>query len=631
MNVTDWEYGSRGFLIESTQRRDPYVLDDDLHTTYTYEPFDEGAWGAALATVAVTSGDGLTPYETTTHADFFPGAFNLPGTVTRCGSSTASANCVTTTLVWDHGDGALYGVPKSQTFIDGSTEETVVDPTCGLVTQTTDRAGRVLTRTLDTLCRVQTEAFEGALTTTAYDSFNRVTLTTTDPDVDDGESSDTLTERHFYEDDLSDADKATLTSGGRLELLDVDGWGRPEERRSCPGAVGGAGVPSCTGDEKVQAWVRLDDGRVGWEILPHFDGEDFEAIAFTTDHAGRVVAQVSPGANGAEALTTWQYAPGVTVRTDALGVEERAEFDFLTEERLLNGLSRRLVVRDAYGRLLSDTDATGLTREIAYDALHRVNVETLLPSVGDTSCAAAASGAPSVTSCSTLTWVTEHDLIGRTVTVTDPLGVASASTFDPVGRLAATWVDGVTLVDITTTDRLGAVAATTTTVDETGEEVTTTHDGLGRVITETTLAGTTFTTYGADGLPVSVTDVDGRTRYFERDVWGDVLAICAPSGWDGSACAAPLVRHTLDAQGRVLTSTDADGVTWTAERGPGGVLQRLLQGTIVLEEHDYDILGRPVWSLVEGVERAFVYDSLGRVSSVTLGGGARVTTLGSCG
>jgi hypothetical protein len=151
------------------------------YTAYTYEPFDDGAWGAALATATITSGDGLTPYETTTRADFHPGAFDLPGTVTRCGSSTASADCVTTCVVWDHGDNLFYGVPKTQTFIDGTTEETVVDPTCGVVTSTTDRAGRVRTRTLDSLCRVVSESFEGALTTTAYDSFNRVTLTTTTP------------------------------------------------------------------------------------------------------------------------------------------------------------------------------------------------------------------------------------------------------------------------------------------------------------------------------------------------------------------------------------------------------------------------------------------------------------------
>jgi YD repeat-containing protein len=129
--------------------------------------------------------------------------------------------------------------------------------------------------------------------------------------------------------------------------------GRPELRRRREDR--GLGVP--------RRWPR----RLG--DPPHFDGEAFETLAYTYDHAGRVVAQVSPGADGAEALTTWQHAPGVSVRTDALGVQERVEFDFLTEERLLNGLSRRFVVRDAYGRLLSDTDATGLTREIAYDAL----------------------------------------------------------------------------------------------------------------------------------------------------------------------------------------------------------------------------------------------------------------------
>ena len=42
-------------------------------------------------------------------------------------------------------------------------------------------------------------------------------------------------------------------------------------------------------------------------------------------------------------------------------------------------------------RLLSDTDATGLTREVVYDPLHRVAVETLIPKSGeDTSCAASA-------------------------------------------------------------------------------------------------------------------------------------------------------------------------------------------------------------------------------------------------
>lgn len=636
LHLTSWSYFENGQLAWVGQHRDASTDADDLETRYTWSDRDEAAWGYTLLSTVTTDRSGAQ-LERLTRSDFVAGAFDLPQTVTRCGRSSAA--CVTLAQSWADSSGALPGAVTALVYPDGSAEAFEYDPDCGGQTRHTDRVGRVTKTRYDALCRREQVLAQGARSTWAYDGFNRVCTERSDPDATDGLEHDAVTTWSVYEEELGampisglnlGAHKAQVSSAGRVDWLSVDGWGREVYTASCPGERAGAEV-LCTGDVRVSGQVRLSSGRVGWTVLPHFDGgERAELVAFTQDEQGRVVARSAPSSaeDGARAETTTLYAPGRVVVTSPLGVEEETLYDTLGWETWRAGLFRGAVERDAWGLTLRETDAAGVVYAYEYDEQHRLSREELTYDAGlapssEDGCVAATATSPDEDPC-TRAWTHSYDVFTRTHSVTDPEGVVTVLTYDAADRLVQRSIAGSVVEKVKYKDGSSGGASATRT-DEAGASVTQSFDGWGRVTRSEDLAGTATTVYAADGLARRTVDGNGRSLVLERDVWGEVAAVCTGAGWDEGAerCVSPLLEYTTDGAGRVVLATDADGVVTEAVRSATGQLLELWQGPYLLESRQYDVQGRVTQSTVEGVTETWTYDALDRPTEQVTGASDR--------
>ncbi|XZG71319.1 FG-GAP-like repeat-containing protein [Chitinibacteraceae bacterium HSL-7] len=258
----------------------------------------------------------------------------------------------------------------------------------------------------------------------------------------------------------------------------------------------------------------------------------------------------------------------------------------------------RKVSYDAFGRPLSQIDATGVVSSQVYDRLGRV-VQTT-----------DATGAQRSSS---------YDAFGRIATSTDALGNVTRYAYDVTNRsVSVTTPDGV--VSTTVQNSHGE---TVTVTDGLGNSVLYDYDKDGQLSKTTDALGqTTGRAYDQLGRLFQLTDANGVITQYEYDAAGrqlkrivDVNGLKLQTAWsyDGtgnrlteaqgtvSSPAQRSVTYQYDAKGQLLSQTvangsnplktsytyDASGKTLTVIEGDGSTTPRKT-------EYQYDVLGRRI-------------------------------------
>ncbi|WP_037501178.1 DUF6531 domain-containing protein [Solirubrobacter soli] len=247
----------------------------------------------------------------------------------------------------------------------------------------------------------------------------------------------------------------------------------------------------------------------------------------------------------------------------------------------------------------------------------------------------------------------QYDAHGNPVAVTDRKGAVTVQEWDeranltrrvlPTGaEFTFTYDDQDRVLDVTTAGATirhryaGAERSPIEIVDaEGGITRLTVHDGLVHAITDPDGVRVAFG-FDADGQLLSATDADGNTARLERDAAGFVTAAISPLG--------RRTTFVADHAGRPLEQRDPDGSTWRFEYSPAGRRTAVIDplGTRVetrhgehgetaetvdglgrVTRHDYDVLGNLV-ELVQpgGATWRFGHDELCRRTHTTDPAGA---------
>ncbi|HYD78338.1 MAG TPA: LysM peptidoglycan-binding domain-containing protein [Paucimonas sp.] len=200
-------------------------------------------------------------------------------------------------------------------------------------------------------------------------------------------------------------------------------------------------------------------------------------------------------------------------------------------------------VYDRAGRLITTLDANGRATVLSYDAANRVLSRAIDPPSHTHPVTGEAVANPGG-----LNLVTSYsfDGQGRTVTVTDPGGTVTHTTFDANGRVTQTAVDPATIVNANDG---------TSAPNPDGLNLRTVYgyDDQGRVLTVTTGAGTAAartTKYVYDRLGRRIETHVDPVNYIDP-VTGDNIA--NPDALDLTT------YHTYDGNNNVISTTDANG------------------------------------------------------------------------
>ena len=263
---------------------------------------------------------------------------------------------------------------------------------------------------------------------------------------------------------------------------------------------------------------------------------------------------------------------------------------------------------DAFGRLISTTDADGNVQTFAYDQLGR-QVQTVDALGGTTT--------------------TTYDAFSRELSVTDALGNVTTYSYDDATRTSTvTSPQGVTL---TTADNEFGQTATIT--DGNGNVTTYTYDANGDLTNTSDSLGTEGSaTYDAAGRLLTSTDANGTVTAYTYDAANRVLTqVVDPTG------LALTTSYQYDAEGRTITTTNADGVESVTQYDRDGRTTSVTvdpSGLDIRTTYTYDERGDEL-TVTQGAGTAaarvtqYVYDSLGRRISEIVNpgsGGLNITT-----
>ncbi len=208
----------------------------------------------------------------------------------------------------------------------------------------------------------------------------------------------------------------------------------------------------------------------------------------------------------------------------------------------------------------STTDPRGYTTTVAYDSLYRPVTESVQY--------AQASGNTSAAYANT---TKTYDAAGNLLTVTDPLGNTTTTTYDALNRPnLVTYADGTN-----STVKYTSTGLAYFKTDELGRQSQTDFDSAGRAVavhqpdpatgTITGNSPTVHTDYDANGNPVHVTNPLGQVWTYLYDARNRKIAEISPSAEDWSAgtgsgnFVSPTVRTEYDPAGNVQSVTDARG------------------------------------------------------------------------
>jgi RHS repeat-associated protein len=306
--------------------------------------------------------------------------------------------------------------------------------------------------------------------------------------------------------------------------------------------------------------------------------------------------------------------------TTLQGLPKVSEIDRLPSAGVAT--ATELFTYDANGYLASHTDWNGNQTTYTNNALGEVTSVTLAAgtSVAQTTTTTYDATFPDLPDqvvaprqTDTYTYDASGDTLKRTATDT---------TGGPTNGRQRTWIYtyGAYGHELTATGPRTDVTATTTTAYDTKNDVTSVTDALGHV--------TSYTSYTADGLPLTITDPNGVHTTFTYDLHGRLLTqtVQAASGNAVTQFVYLSLAHTAatpdelyyPAGEAIYYTYDAAAKVIQADSGPGGVITYTRDG-------DEDIIQATTSFNGVAADQTATYDAFGRLTQ-TADGSGDVTT-----
>lgn len=279
-----------------------------------------------------------------------------------------------------------------------------------------------------------------------------------------------------------------------------------------------------------------------------------QAMAY--NKRGELIARTDDvGGLNRTSSTTYDAFGRVISQTDALGKVSTTQYDhngrLITTTDPLN--HSRSSSYDAFGRVLHSTDALGRVTSYQYDDLNR---------------------SISVTTPDGVTVTTLKNRHGQTLSVTDGTGAVSQFSYNRDGQVL-TKTDALNQVTSNLYDDAGRLLTVT---DALGRSVGYSYDAANRIVSRTDAAGTvTSYTFDGQGRQVRVVEAQGLTEQRTTDYHYDQ--------------AGQTLRVIHDPNGLMLTTSYSyDGIGQQTEVRRGTLANPNQQSTV----YSYDTLGRRV-------------------------------------
>jgi YD repeat-containing protein len=555
---------------------------------------------------------------------------------------------------------AADGASSFRFYDDAGNLAATVDPTGAVTQYVRDDAGRLLTQILranlanttgwlgDNGVTVDASALNvavsalDAITRYTYDSAGRVETITDPAGTTTTQTYDGLS--HVVRTATGTGDQARIVrrfydvAGRVVGVLDAEGY-LTETSYTPANEVG-----------QVTEWAnrspadKLADGSLD-DLRPAASDTD-RVTQYRYDAAGRLGAVI----DAASYVTIYTYDPVAHTRTTVRSTSPRPDFRGYSTWSVLGANNywpaQTVDKYDGEGRLVSRTTQDGVVTSYAYDGAGK------LLAVSETE------GASTVTretrqydaigelirSTDSLGRETRYtyDAAGRETSRTDPLGNTTWTAYDADGRIrfkgrGFTGTDGTANARVALTetsyDAWGRVVRTTSYASTAafGEGSTTDLAGLSALsalaasVADPTSDATVAHAYDAEGRVISTTDAAGGVTHYDYDAFDDVTAIQSPSR-DG---ITPTTLITYDRRGKALTRTDLAGdLSRTAARNAYDAFGDLLTSADAngaTAAYAYDALGQQIARTdgvgTENYQASVTYDFLGRVLTSTNGAG----------
>lgn len=604
------------------------------------------------------------------------------GTVTQTGQETSLGRNAkglptsivdpemgTSTLTYD----AFDRVSSVSSPIRGVTTFTYENDTSRVPKWITDQYAKTTTNVLSGSLIVATTDPDGVTTAFTHNSNRQVTSVT--------DEFNNVTEYGY---DSAGRLNSTLSPEGRESSTVYDGMGRPVTKTASDGGVvsytyDAAGRQLTMTDQLLKVATATYDPVTGLLASTQLPGKP--ATTYTYDPAGRLKEVTDP--TGVVTKTFYDDLGRVSKTVDGAGRETLYGYDIAgrltsttapdagiwqtffnakgqvaetqdgegrsTEyEYWANGLPKSVeepgggtssYTYDLMGRLLSETDPTGVIRSVTYTNAGRVKTLTKggvtttfgYDDAGRYITATDARGTAVtgytddglidfVTSREGLTTSYDYDDVGRISERVDPSGVVSTYTWTLRGELKTAHVTGRGIIANEYNDD-GTVAA----VENQFEEITSFgYDNAGRLISRTSPLGTESWTYSngelASYTPVPVIGQPAGVETYGRDAAGRINSVV-----DG---AGRVHSTVFDKSGAMTSQIDTDGATVLTRAYEYDTAGR--QWKVTTPEGDttrtFDAAGRLASSTdPSGATTVWGYDAFGRTSSLEAPDGTALT------
>lgn len=492
----------------------------------------------------------------------------------------------------------------------------------GNLTQQTDALGNITryvydangNKVSDIKTRTTASGTETLLTSYQYDAQNRLTQTT---------YPDASTTQIQY--NSIGKQSATINQLGRQTSYQYDAMGRLTLTAYPDGTT-----ESATYD--------ADGNRIGSA------DRGGRTTSYTYDALKRLVKTTF--ADGASTSTTYDSIGEVSTVTDARGNVTQYQYDDAGRRTKVTDALTHVTsfAYDSVGNQISATDANTNTTQYQYDRLNR-RTNTIYPDTTSDSVA--------------------HDALGRTTTKTDQAGLTTQFLYDKLGRLIQV-ADALGQLTKYTYDEVGNRTSQT---DSNNHTTTFAYDQLGRRTRRTLPLGMfEAMIYDAAGNLASKTDFNGKTTMYVYDSMSRLTTKTPDASF-----SAPAVSFTYTQSGQRSSMTDASGTTnyfydlrdrLTRKTAPVGTLTYTYDGagnltsitssntngTSVYYSYDalnrlstlvdnrlasatttytYDSVGNlQSYTYPNGVQTAYTYNTLNRVTGVSISKGAALASYG---